>query len=298
MNETNFLDLFDLLQETSLDEYEKDRLYLYALKMNANEFNYCNLESSLVDPVIDYALSREIKKKYEGKSGTLSKKAREKFKESNKNDGELGELLLYCFLESHLKAPKILSKLELKTSTSLYVNGADGVHFLKLDDGNYQLIFGESKMYKEIGDAFDNALKSIYEFKNEINGKGDSKSGIKYEKSLISDNLTKETFNDDEKNFLWSLIYPSENNTFYVDDAFGIFVGFEIEVSEKEKRMKSLDFRNMIRARINDAVNVCLTKIKTKIDAYGLQGHEFYIYVVPFTEIDKKRKEILEEVIS
>ena len=167
MNETNFLDLFDLLQETSLDEYEKDRLYLYALKMNANEFNYCNLESSLVDPVIDYALSREIKKKYEGKSGTLSKKAREKFKESNKNDGELGELLLYCFLESHLKAPKILSKLELKTSTSLYVNGADGVHFLKLDDGNYQLIFGESKMYKEIGDAFDNALKSIYEFKND-----------------------------------------------------------------------------------------------------------------------------------
>ena len=298
MNDTDFLNLFDLLMETSLDKHKKDRLYLYALKINANEFNYCNLESSLVDPVIDYALSREIKKQYQGKSGTLSKKVREKFKESSKNDGELGELLLYCFLESHLNAPKILSKLELKTSTSLYVNGADGVHFLKLCDGNYQLIFGESKMYKDIGNAFDKALQSIYEFKNEINGKGDSKSGIKYEKSLISDNLTKESFNDDEKKFLWSLIYPSENNSFYVDDAFGIFVGFEIEVSEEEKGMKSLDFRNMIHARIKDAVDVCLTKIKTKIDACGLQGHEFYIYVVPFTEIDKKRKEILEEVIS
>ncbi|MFW6676676.1 DUF1837 domain-containing protein [Lacrimispora sp. AGF001] len=298
MNGTDFLSSFDLLMETSLDEYKKDRLCLYALKINANEFNYCNLESSLIDPVIDYALSREIKKKYQGKSGTLSKKARKKFKESNKNDGELGELLLYCFLESHLNAPKILSKLELKTSTSLYVNGADGVHFLELNDGNYQLIFGESKMYQKIGGAFDNALKSIYEFKNEINGKGDSKSGIKYEKSLISDNLTKESFNDDEKKFLWSLIYPSENSSFYVDDAFGIFVGFEIEVLEKEKGMKNSDFRIMIHERIKDAVNSCLVEIKEKIISYELQGHDFYIYVVPFTEIDKNRKEILEEVIS
>ena len=67
-----------------------------------------------------------------------------------RQDGELGELLLFCFLESQLKAPKILSKLELKTTSGLYVNGADGVHFLKLEDGNYQLIFGESKMYVDI----------------------------------------------------------------------------------------------------------------------------------------------------
>ena len=60
------------------------------------------------------------------------------------------KLLLFCFLESQLKAPKILSKLELKTTSGLYVNGADGVHFLKLEDGNYQLIFGESKMYVDI----------------------------------------------------------------------------------------------------------------------------------------------------
>jgi hypothetical protein len=51
----------------------------------------------------------------------LSKKARGKFIDYiNNKGGELGELLLYCFLESHLKAPKILSKLELKTSTNHY----------------------------------------------------------------------------------------------------------------------------------------------------------------------------------
>ena len=109
-----------------------------------------NLEEQLVDPMIDYAISRKVKKQYSNRPGSLSKKARTKFKEYSKNDGELGELLLFCFLESQLKAPKILSKLELKTTSGLYVNGADGVHFLKLEDGNYQLIFGESKMYVDI----------------------------------------------------------------------------------------------------------------------------------------------------
>ena len=129
--------------------------------------------------MIVYAISRKVKKQYSNRPGSLSKKARTKFKEYSKNDGEL---LLFCFLESQLKAPKILSKLELKTTSGLYVNGADGVHFLKLEDGNYQLIFGESKMYVDIKKAFDNALKSLYEFKNEINGNGESKSGINYEK--------------------------------------------------------------------------------------------------------------------
>jgi hypothetical protein len=42
----------------------------------------------------------------------LSQKARGKFIDYiNNKGGELGELLLYCFLESHLKAPKILSNI-------------------------------------------------------------------------------------------------------------------------------------------------------------------------------------------
>ena len=156
----------------------------------------------LLDPVIDYSISRQVKERYKNRPVTLSKKAREKFVEYARNNGELGELLLFCFLETHLGAPKILTKLELKTSTSHYVNGADGVHFLKLPDGNYQLIFGESKTYQDIDGAIRDAFKSIYNFKNGINDKGNQKSGIQYEKSLISDNLFKEAFSDEERDFL------------------------------------------------------------------------------------------------
>ena len=62
--------------------------------------------------------------------------------------------------------------------------------------------------------------------------------------------------------------------------------------------MPNADFRKLIYARIKEDVNKCIEKIKHKIVSYGLQGHDFYIYVVPFTDIDKSRKDILREVIS
>lgn len=91
LENTDFLNPFDLLLETTIDKYQRERLSLYALKINANEFNYNNLQEQLVDPMIDYAVSREVKKQYSNRPGALSKKAREKFKEYSKNDGELGE---------------------------------------------------------------------------------------------------------------------------------------------------------------------------------------------------------------
>lgn len=296
LRESDFLESFDLLWSKDLDKYKKNKLNLFILKINSNEFDYDLLVDMLLEPVIDYSISRQVKEKYKNKPMTLSRKAREKFVEYTRNNGELGELLLFCFLETHLGAPKILTKLELKTSTSHYVNGADGVHFLKLADGNYQLIFGESKTYHDIDRAIADAFKSISNFKNGVNDKGNQKSGIQYEKSLISDNLFKETFSEEEREFLESLIYPSKNRKFDVDDAFGIFIGFQVNVSNDEKAMPTADFRKLIRNRVDAEVNKYLASIQQKIIDNKLQGHNFYIYVLPFTDIDSKRKKIMEAI--
>lgn len=243
INGTDFLNSFDHLESYVLDEHSKNKLELFVLKINANEFDYDTLIDNLVDPVIDYALSRKVRERYSGKSGTLARKAREKFIDYLRNKGELGELMLYCFLETHLKAPKILSKLELKTSTSHYVNGADGVHFLKLDNGNYQLIFGEAKTIQGLTAAFSDAFKSIYEFKNSLSAKGGNKSGLPYEKSLVSDSLEKEEFSEEEINFIRSVIIPRKESDFEVDDAFGIFIGYELSVKTEDKSLSNDKFR-------------------------------------------------------
>lgn len=77
LENTDFLNSFDLLLETTIDKYQRERLSLYALKINANEFNYNNLQEQLVDPMIDYAVSREVKKQYSNRPGALSKKWRQ-----------------------------------------------------------------------------------------------------------------------------------------------------------------------------------------------------------------------------
>tara|TARA_R110002095_G_scaffold215711_3_gene210705 strand:+ start:5401 stop:6309 length:909 start_codon:yes stop_codon:yes gene_type:complete len=292
INDFDFLDGFEHLDSYFIDEYNMNKLDLFVLKINSNEFNYSTLKDSLLDPLIDFSLSRQVREKYANKPGTLAKKAKEKFIDYLNNKGELGELLLYCFLESHLNAPKILSKLELKTSTSHYVNGADGVHFLKLENGDFQLIFGESKTIVGLTAALSDAFKSIHEFKNEVNSKGDKKSGLPYEKALISDHLSKEVFTKEEMEFVESIIYPTRKNSFEVDDAFGIFAGYEIYISDDERKLPNNKFRELVKGKVKIEVESKFSHILRKIDEYKLYGHNFYIYILPFTDLDQTRKDI------
>lgn len=294
----DFLDAFDNLGSFEIDEYGKNRLELFSLKINSNEFNIKILEELLIDPMVDYALSRTVKEQYKNKPATLTRKAKEKFIDYVRNKGELGELLLYCFLETHLQAPKVLSKLELKTSTSHYVNGSDGVHLLKLDNGDYQLIFGESKTIVGLTDALTDAFKSIDGFKREVNSKGDSKSGLPYEKSLISDHLSKETFSQDDKEFIHKIIYPSKDNDFEIDDAFGIFIGYEITINEEDKKLSNQDFRIKIQEQIKKEVKEKFSHITKKIDEFKLYGHNFYLYILPLVELDETRKKVMQGLQS
>ena len=295
MGENDFLECFEEL--ISKDITNKNKLNIFVLQSNANAFDYKLLEKNLRDMVAGYTLSRKVQEQYKNRPMTLAHKVKEKFLDYTKNNGELGELLLYCFLESHLKAPKILSKLELKTTNKKYINGSDGIHYLKLPNGNYQLIFGESKMYEELSEAIGDALNSIKEFKEEVNSKEEEKSGIGFEKSLVSDNLIKEFSKEDEK-FIIDLIYPKSSNSFEVDDAFGIFIGYQIEVTEEEKKLTNSDFRKAIKDKIIKEVDAISESINKRIKSRNLDGHNFYVYIVPFTEIDLNRKEILGEILN
>jgi len=298
LQDKSFLDSFDELWTKPIDDHQKNSLSLFLIKLNANEMNYSALTDNLLEPVIGYAISRYVKKTYQDRPMHLSKKVREKFIDYMKNTGELGELFLYCFLETHLEAPKILSKLELKTSTSKYVNGADGVHFLRLSNGNYQVIFGESKTICELTTALTKAFESIHEFKTEQNRSGTKKSGLSYERGLISDNLNKETFTDEDKTFIENLIYPKKDNSFEVDDAFGIFIGYELKTDDLDKSLPSDQFRENVRNKVSAEIENRIDHIKNKILEYDLSGHNFYIYVVPFTDLDKNRKAILEGLLK
>lgn len=58
----------------------------------------------------------------------------------------------------------------------------------------------------------------------------------------------------------------------------------------KKKGMPTADFRKLVKSRVDDEVSKCLTSIQQKIVDNKLQGHNFYIYVLPFTDINSKRR--------
>lgn len=159
--DNEFLENFHLLYN---EKHDNNTLKFYCPYIDANSMSFESLINSLMEAAGHYCLSRRTWEEYKNKPMHLSRLVREKFRKLSSNKGELGELLMFSFLESDLNAPKLLSKMELKTNPNNYFNGADGVHYLKVSDGNYQLIYGESKVYSDLKSGIKAAINSIHDF--------------------------------------------------------------------------------------------------------------------------------------
>ncbi len=288
----NFLNLFHKIIENEPVE-NGNKLNLFSLKISNNAFSYADLVEELGDILTAYALSRSTyddlcrQKKYT----TLVSKAKERLRKAESNDGELGEILLYTMLEAHLKAPKLLTKLELKTDPNHYVNGADGVHLLRINDNTFQFVFGESKLYADLNDGLKEAFKSLKNLLKEDLNK------LRYEIQLVNSNLLKETQDDESVNLLKKLLIPRENDEdLNIDHSFGIFLGFDVEITEDERKLTNAEFRKTVYDKVKKAVLAILPTIKKQIQQDDFRGYNFYIYIVPFSKLAEQRKKIIAEL--
>lgn len=288
--ESDFLFIF----HTEIDRFKIDdcdtELNLHILRIENNRLSYHQLEDQLTEALVTYALSRNELAELEGKRGLPYKRAKKRFRDHSVNDGELGEMLLYCFLETHLGAPKIFTKLELKTARNDYVKGADGVHFLKVSDDDFLLIFGESKMEKGLTTSISNAFKSINEF---VTRRDDN---IHDETKLVQSHLIKEAATNAEYEFIKSLLIPTADSVITKANAFAIFAGFDLDVTKEELKLKPKDFQSTIHAKIREEVEKRIPFIKKKVEQYQLYGYRFFLYACPFTDIAKVRKDLIDKM--
>ncbi len=288
----SFLNLFTKIFENKpLDK--ENKLNAFMLRITNNSFNYNNLKEELENAMISYALSRHTCDELiaQRKFGNLCSRAREQFRKAKTNLGELGELLLYCLLEAHLKAPKLLTKLELKTASNDYVKGADGVHLLKIDKDTYQIVLGESKLRSNLTDGISDAFSSIKTMlKNDL-------EKIIYEIHLVNSNLLKENVSDENSyETLKKILVPTENDEdLNVDYSFGIFLGYDIPI-DSERHLKNIDFRNKIKQQVENAINEKIPQINKQLNDNQFFGYNFYFYIVPFYELDKIRKRIIADL--
>ena len=147
----------ELKHEQSLDLPNNNKLAMYYTKIMNNKFEYTALIDLLSSNVTNYVFSRKenLDAREKDNIQNLTIKAIKEFRKI-KNDsdsgsgGELGEFLLYTFLESRLNAFKLLSKMELKTNSSDYIKGADGIYLYEYEDEkkqkHFEYIIGEAKI--------------------------------------------------------------------------------------------------------------------------------------------------------
>lgn len=131
----------------------------------------------LIDTLVDWVYSSE---KYEdllqksmatGKSHSaaaseIRRRAAQKFRKGEDTllvQGQLGELLLFHFIQRFKGAVPLLRKMPITTSSEHERFGADAIHY-KVDGTQNIFILGESKAYTskyKFGSAFADALESI-----------------------------------------------------------------------------------------------------------------------------------------
>ena len=267
-------------------------LRLFHLDISNNEFSYIGLHSLLQKNIGRYVFSRAMidKLTVEGDAEAIGLRAVELLRyASNPNDsgagGELGEILLYLFLEIKLGAPKLLSKMELKTSPNQYVFGSDGIHLLRLDNKIFQLILGESKIKGDLKDAVDNAFNSIKTVSAQPSN----------ELRLVDSRIFTETFDEQTTNFIKSLIIPSKRDaSISVDKAFGIFLGYTLGVDASQ--YSNTEFREVVNRKLKDDFTKVAKYIEGKINNSGLAGYSFYFFLLPFNDASKDRANIIQKL--
>ena len=267
-------------------------LRLFHLDISNNEFSYIGLHSLLQKNIGRYVFSRAMidKLTVEGDAEAIGLRAVELLRDaSNPNDsgagGELGEILLYLFLEIKLGAPKLLSKMELKTSPNQYVFGSDGIHLLRLDNKIFQLILGESKIKGDLEDAVDNAFNSIKTVSAQPSN----------ELRLVDSRIFTETFDEQTTNFIKSLIIPSKRDaSISVDKAFGIFLGYTLGVDASQ--YSNTEFREVVNRKLKDDFTKVAKYIEGKINNSGLAGYSFYFFLLPLNDASKDRANIIQKL--
>ena len=189
------------------------------------------------------------------------------------------------FLEQKLSAPKLLSKVELKTAKNQYVFGSDGVHLLYLGGKAFQLVLGESKIIGDLKKAVDEAFISI------LNVSDDDNNEIR----LIEKNVLSESFDKETTELIKSIIVPTKRNrNIMVDNAFGVFLGYTLGIDAT--KYSNVEFRNEAKNKIQNDIKSIATYIEKKINESGLTGYSFYFYILPFNNASQDRASIIQQL--
>ncbi len=276
-----------------------EQLRLFHLNVSNNRFVFKSLEDYLTDIISEYVFSRvQVQKLTDPKSGvnprSIGLKALRIMKKNGVADqkgtgNELGEILLYAFLEEKLGAYKLFSKVELNSATTPFGKESDSIHLLSLGDVSgmtcYQTVFGTSNIKGKIRTAIDNAFEAIVRIENETS------EGIR----IVSSSTLEESFEPDMLKEVIRAIVPKPGSSVVSDNAYGVFLGYSLGLDPSTR--SNMEFLQALDKKMESDIKHHAGYIADKIKILGLDSHSFYFYIVPFNDAEVDKKQIMENLM-
>lgn len=270
------------------------QLNLYHLNATNSRFSFDALESFLLKNIIRYVHDRMTIDKYteSNDADLLMAKALGVFKKATDIDetwldNELGNMLIYMFLEQVLEAPKIYSKIELlNIGNKTEALSGGSIHLLTHDSGSlpfHQLIFGKSNINNDIKTAIDSAFDSVQSVLHNINN----------ELNLIENPILSTCSPRVIATQLANILVPKNSIDRQADNSFGIFLGYSIKLPN----VANAEFKNALTVKMQEDIKNHSQYITEKIKDLGLSNYSFYFYFLPFNDADTEKKSIIQNIL-
>lgn len=274
-----------------------EQLRLYHLNVNNNAFSTDRLETFLRRNIGQYVFSRAQIENYhvEGDVYSVGMDAIDIMKRNGapgqKGTGnDLGEIMLYVFLEQVLGAHKIMSKVELQTGAKQYNSKCDGIHLLSLERTfgipYYHMVFGTSSIMGDMKKAVDSAFDTIVEIEKQST----------QERTLAENTVFSKSFDPDTIRRIKDLLVPSKGPKVPCDTAYGVFLAYNLGL--KAANYSGVDFRRALTQKMDTDIRNHASYIASKINTLGLEMHSFYFYILPLNDADTERTQIMERVMN
>lgn len=289
----------EVQHQESLGLNNPEQLRLFRLNVSNNRFIFTSLEDYLTDIVSEYVFSRvQVQKLTDMNSGNNPRSIGLKALRIMKKNGaanqkgtgnELGEILLYAFLEEKLGAYKLFCEVELNSATTPFGKESDSIHLLSL--GNiggmicYQTVFGTSNIKGKIKMAIDNAFEAIVRIENETG------EGIQ----IVSSPALEESFEPEMLQQVIGAIVPKPGSDVVSNNAYGVFLGYSLGLDPSTR--SNIEFLRALDKKMESDIKNHASYIAEKIKILGLDSHSFYFYIVPFNDAEADKKQIMENLM-
>lgn len=213
-------------------------------------------------------------------------------KKKNNKTGEPGEIVLFTLLEYVLGAPRVLSKMNLKTNRNMEVYGSDGIHLKYDPESNCLYIYwGEAKLYKDLYKSLTRIAASVQSF-----GEKDliGKSGRDYDVSLIERHA--DLGSEEARKALLEYLDPYEEKHKDLKEIFACLSVWDCGVYEEIENEPADKVEEIFKERYKEIIKSACEAFESQIEAKGLNKLQFQFFLIPIKSVYQFRKLFCDKV--